>query len=314
MTNNAGLYAFVPTNARLLANGMVYHSPNQSLGTRELPQLGLKGLRAPMFWKLVAKCIRHQPTTAQVLQDLSSSTGVKMVSVGTVTLGSAHNTHLPSPDSNDAVDFPRHTLVPLTDDEALERADLHGCIRLPRNGDDDGDHTLRIAMAIALPPASLLETVLLNLKEGEILSESTARRLRRKDAEARVAATEGRAPFSEGRRRKQKKAAAAFQAKHERSSARSPSQQRNLHQREVATLTTSTDTTRCKITAKDVERLATSASGRRRADRPYRSPEGATPYFAQYHSYPLPSLELFAIFGSSSMSMPPFPILELIFA
>ena len=72
-------------------------------------------------------------------------------------------------------------------------------------------------MATPLPPEGLLERVLLSLKEGQSLSESTIRRLRRKEAEIRAAAFEKRTPLSEQKRRKQKKIAtktSASQASH----------------------------------------------------------------------------------------------------
>ncbi|KAF8840180.1 hypothetical protein BDN67DRAFT_968882 [Paxillus ammoniavirescens] len=266
MTNSAGLYTFAPINTRLLANGMVHRSLAPNVVTMKLRNLGLKRSGVNVFWELVAMCL-YQPTGVHDLRGLSSLSpaSVKMAHAGTVTFGLPRSIPRRASDA-DNVDFAGH----------------HHCG--PRPPNEDGD--LQIAVATALPPGGLLESVLLSLKEGEILSDSMVRRLRRKDVEAKAATAQGRAPVSDSQRRKQKKKAAAalrapsetssdhealFLAEHERASARSRPQQGSLHLRETPPFTISIDAAllnveRRKVTAEDVERLAASVSRHRRLD------------------------------------------------
>lgn len=189
MTNKAGLYTFVPMNARLLANGMVHRSLAPNVVTMKLRNLGLKHGGVNVFWELVAMSL-YQPTGVHDLRGLSSLSpaSVKMSHVGTITFG-----------------LPRSIPRRASDADNVNLAGHHYCGPRPPNEDKD----LQIAVATALPPGGLLESVLLSLKEGEILSDSMVRRLRRKDVEAKAATAQGRAPVSDSQRRKQKKKAAA---------------------------------------------------------------------------------------------------------
>lgn len=171
---------------------MIHHTVAKIFVSTKLRDLGPKSSAARTFWRMVATCIRYQPPTKHLLWDLTtfSLASVKTPSGGTGFLGLAYPFFLPN-SLDDTPEFPQHPPI------------CHGD-HIPAIG---GKDVFRLAVMTPLPPVGLLETVLLSLKEGETLSESTVRRLRRKEAELRAAAAEGRTPLSEYRRRKQKKMA-----------------------------------------------------------------------------------------------------------
>lgn len=192
MWSNAGLSTCVLITTRSPANGMVHHTVAKIFVSTKLRDLGPRSSAARTFWRMVATCIRYQPPTEHLLWDLTtfSLASVKSPCVGTGFLGLA---------------YPFCLLNTLDETpEFLQNPPICSGDYIPAIGHSD---VFRFAMITPLPPVGLLETVLLSLKEGETLSESTVRRLRRKEAEMRAAAAEGRTPLSEYRRRKQKKIA-----------------------------------------------------------------------------------------------------------
>ena len=192
MWNNAGLSTSILITTCSPANGMVHHTVAKIFVSTKLRDLGPKSSAIRTFWRMVATCIRYQPPTEHLLWDLTtfSLASVKTPCVGTGFLGLAYP-FFPPNSLDDTPEFPQIPSICSGD-------------HIPAIG---GKDAFRLAMVTPLPPVGLLETVLLSLKEGEILSESTVRRLRRKEAERRAAAAEGRNPLSEYRRRKQKKIA-----------------------------------------------------------------------------------------------------------
>jgi hypothetical protein len=192
MWSNAGLSTSILITTCSPANGMVHHTVAKIFVSTKLRDLGPKSSTARTFWRMVATCIRYQPPTEHLLWDLItfSLASVKTPCVGTSFLGLAYP-FFPPNSLDDTPEFPQILSICLGD-------------HISAIGDKD---VFRLAMVTPLPPIGLLETVLLSLKEGETLSESTIRRLRRKEAEKRAAAAEGRTPLSEYRRRKQKKIA-----------------------------------------------------------------------------------------------------------
>jgi len=192
MWNNAGLSTSILITTCSPANGMVLHTVAKIFVSTKLRDLGPKSSPARTFWRMVATCIRYQPPTTHLLWDLTtfSLASVKTPCVGTGFLGLAYP-FFPPNILDDTPEFPQ--IPPICPGDHIAAI-----------GGNDG---FRLAVVTPLPPAGLLETVLLSLKEGEVLSESTIRRLRRKEAEQRAAAAEGRTPLSEYRRRKQKKIA-----------------------------------------------------------------------------------------------------------
>lgn len=190
MWNNAGLSTSILITTCSPANGMVHHTVAKIFVSTKLRDLGPKSSAARTFWRMVATCIRYQPPTEHLLWDLTtfSLASVKTPCVGTSFLGLAYPFFLPN-SLDDTPEFPQ--IPPICPGGHISAI----------------KDVFRLAMVTPLPPVGLLETVLLSLKEGETLSESTVRRLRRKEAEKRAAAAEGRTPLSEYRRRKQKKIA-----------------------------------------------------------------------------------------------------------
>lgn len=191
MWSNAGLSTCVLITTCSPANGMVHHTVAKIFVSTKLRDLGPKSSATRTFWRMVATCIRYQPPTAHLLWDLTmfNLATVKTSCAGTGFLGLAYP-FLPSSSLDDTPEFPQ--IPPICPDDYFSAG---------------GKDVFRIAVVTPLPPAGVLETVLLSLKEGERLSESTVRRLRRKEAEIRAAAAEGRAPVSEYKRRKLKKIA-----------------------------------------------------------------------------------------------------------
>lgn len=171
---------------------MIHHTVAKIFVSTKLRDLGPKSSATRMFWRMVATCIRYQPHTEHLLWDLTtfSLASVKTPWVGTGFLGLTYSFHHPSNSLDDTPEFPQ--ILPICPGDHITAI--------------GGKDVLRLAMATPLPPVGLLEKVLLSLKEGESLSESTLRRLRRKEAEMRAAAAEG-TPLREYRKRKQKKIA-----------------------------------------------------------------------------------------------------------
>ncbi|KAG8212986.1 hypothetical protein J3R82DRAFT_11372 [Butyriboletus roseoflavus] len=192
MWSNAGLSTSILITTCSPANGMVHHTVAKIFVSTKLRDLGPKSSAARTFWRMVATCIRYKPPTEHLLWDLTtfSLASVKTPCAGTGFLGLAHPICL----LNTLDDLPEFPQMP-----SICPGDY-----IPVVGCKD---VFRLAVITPLPPVGLLEIVLLSLKEGEALSESTVRRLRRKEAEMRAAAAEGRTPLSEYKRRKQKKIA-----------------------------------------------------------------------------------------------------------
>lgn len=193
MWNNAGLSTSILITTCSPANGMVHHTVAKIFVSTKLRDLGPKSSATRMFWRMVATCIRYQPPTEHLLWDLTtfSLASVKTPCVGTGFLGLAYP-FFPPNNLDDTPEFPQ--ILPICPGDrvpAIESKDV-----------------IRLAVVTPLPPVNLLEKVLLSLKEGDTLSESTIRRLRRKEAELRAAAAEGRTPLSEYRKRRQKRMAA----------------------------------------------------------------------------------------------------------
>ena len=193
MWNNAGLSTSILITTCSPANGMVHHTVATIFVSTKLRDFGPKSSANRTFWRMVATCIRYQPPTEHLLWDLTTFNlaSVKTPCVGTGFLGLAYPFY--PPDSlDDTPEFPQ--ILPICPGGHIP---IIGC-----------KDVLRRAVATPLPPVGILERVLLSLKEGESLSESTFRRLRRKEAELRAAAAEGRSPLSEYQKRKKKKLAA----------------------------------------------------------------------------------------------------------
>lgn len=191
MWNNAGLSTSILITTCSPANGMVHHTVAKIFVSTKLRDFGPKSSAVRTFWRMVATCIRYQPPTEHLLRNLTtfSLASVKTHGVGTGFLG------LASPHSllnglDDTPELPQIPPICTGDHIYIGGRDVVG-----------------LAMFTPLPPVGILEAVLLSLKEGETLSESTLRRLRRKEAEIKAAAAEGRTPVSEYRRRKLKKIA-----------------------------------------------------------------------------------------------------------
>ena len=189
MWSNAGLSTSILITTRSPANGMVHHTVAKIFVSTKLRDLGPRSSATRTFWRMIATCIRYQPPTEHLLWDLTtfSLASVKTPCVGTGFLGLAYPFHLPN-SLDDTPEFPH--ILPICPGDPI-----------PGIG---GRDAFRLALVTPLPPMGLLERVLLSLEEGQSLSESTVRRLRRKEAEMRAAAAEG-TPLNEYRRRKQKK-------------------------------------------------------------------------------------------------------------
>ncbi|KAF8554416.1 hypothetical protein OG21DRAFT_1094923 [Imleria badia] len=190
MWNNAGLSTSILITKCSPANGMVHHMVAKIFVSTKLRDLGPKSSVTRTFWRMVATCIRYQPPTEHLLWDLTtfSLASVKTPCVGTGFVGLAYP-FFPPNSLDDTPEFPQ--ILPI----------CHGDYISAIGGKD----VISLAVITPLPPVNLLEKVLLSLKEGDTLSESTIRRLRRKEAELRAAAAEGRTPVSEYRRRKRKR-------------------------------------------------------------------------------------------------------------
>ncbi|KAF8442317.1 hypothetical protein L210DRAFT_909840, partial [Boletus edulis BED1] len=193
MWSNAGLSTSILITTCSPANGMVHHTVAKIFISTKLRDLGPKSSAARTFWRMVATCIRYQPPTEHLLWDLTtfSLASVKTPYVGTGFLGLAYPLFLPN-SLDDTPEFQK--ILPI-------------CLGYHVSAIGGKDDVLRLAMITPLPPVGFLETVLLSLKEGDTLSESTIRRLRRKEAERRAAAAEGRNPVSEHKKRRLKRIA-----------------------------------------------------------------------------------------------------------
>ncbi|KAI9566807.1 hypothetical protein HD554DRAFT_2329468 [Boletus coccyginus] len=219
MWNNAGLSTSILITTCSPANGMVLHTVAKIFVSTKLRDLGPKSSAARTFWRMVATCIRYQPPTTHLLWDLVtfSLASVKTPCVGTSFLGLAYP-FFPPDIPDDTPEFPQ--IPPICSGDYI-----------PAIGGHDG---FILAVVTPLPPAGLLETVLLSLKEGEettfeLSSEKKASGLRGSDIA---------------------------------SAARDHSPARQLHQKPTMQLVTTVDLRDNewrKISVEDVERLAASA-------------------------------------------------------